>query len=97
MSIHNKSEQALMATLIETPAAVALAETSPGQPHWKVSHPNGTVLVANTTRPLRDGVVALIAQGYVSNNADKVVLWLGERGKAAFGVMTVQQVMAIPA
>ncbi|WP_423212042.1 hypothetical protein [Paracoccus yeei] len=86
---------ALLATLIETPAAVALAEQPACQPHWKVKHANGALLVADTTQPLQDGVAALIAQGYVSDNSESVVLWLAEQGRSPFGEMTVQQVLAL--
>lgn len=88
---------ALRATMIETPAATVLAETPPLRPHWKVSHPNGEVLVANTTRPLRDGAVALVARGYAPDNSAEVVLWLEEENRPAFSPMTIAQVLATPA
>lgn len=87
---------ALQATLIETPAAAVMAETPALLPHWKVSHPNGAVLVPNTTRPLQDGAAALVARGYASDTSAQVVLWMDEPGRMAFTPMTIAQVLALP-
>lgn len=90
----NNFPHALLATLIPTPAATAKAETPAFVPHWRLVHPSGIPLVANTTRPLKDGAAAIVALGYVKNPAtERIVLWLGEEGLEAFTPCTVQEAL----
>lgn len=83
---------ALLASLIETPAGTAKAETPAFLPHWRVVLTNGQELVANTVRPLQEGAAALVAMGICKSPAtDRVVLWLDEEGRAPFSPCTVQE------
>lgn len=85
----------LLAQLIEATTTTTLTETPACLPRWKVSHPNGAVLVANTARPLQDGTAALVSAGYITAPATALVeLWIEQERRKAFPPMTAQQILA---